>query len=87
MMSLVQELANQKNRGEKGKHKRCHDKKTTERRFGVGDYVMGFQSRKLNKLHSEWQGPVTITKKITNVIYEVNMGYGPKSIARSILMV
>ena len=65
--------------GEKGKHKQYHDKKATERRFGVGDYLLVFQPRKLNKLHNEWQGPVAVTKKITDVTYEVDMGYGPKS--------
>ena len=66
-MSLVRELANQKEIGEKGKHKQYHDKKETERRFGVGDYALVFQPRKLDKLHNEWQGPVTVTKKITDM--------------------
>ena len=77
-MSLVQELSNQKDTGEKGKHKQYHDKKATEKRFGLGDYVLVFQPRKLNKLHSEWQGPVTVMKKITDVTYEVNTGHGLK---------
>ena len=77
-MSVVRELANQKETGEKGKHKEYHDKKVTERRFGVGYYVLVFQPRKLNKLHNEWQGPVTVTKKITDVTYEVDIGHGPK---------
>ena len=77
-MSVIRELANQKETGEKGKHKQYHDKKATERRFGVGDYVLVFQPRKLDKLHNEWQGPVTVTKKITDVTYEVDMGHGPK---------
>ena len=76
-MSVVRELANQKETGEKGKHKQFHDKKATERRFGV-DYILVFQLRKLDKLHNEWQGPVTVTKKITDVPYEVDMGHGPK---------
>ena len=73
-MSVVRELANQKETGEKGKHKQYHNKKATERRFGVGDYVLVFQP----KLHNEWQGPVTVTKKITDVTYEVDRGHGPK---------
>ena len=77
-MSVVRELANQKETGEKGKHKQYHDKKATERRFGVGDYVLVFQPWKLDKLHNEWLGPVTVTKKITDVTYEVDMGHGPK---------
>ena len=77
-MSLVRELANQEETGEKGKHKQYHDKTATERRFGLGDYILVFQPRKLDKLHNEWQGPVTVTKKITDVTYEVDMGHGPK---------
>ena len=52
-MSVVRELAKQKEMGEKGKHKQYHDKKATERWFGVGDYALVFQPRKLNKLHNE----------------------------------
>ena len=44
----------------------------------MGNYVLVFQPRKLDKLHNEWQGPVTVTKKITDVTYEVNMGHRPK---------
>ena len=42
-MSVVRELANQKETGEKGKHKQYHDKNATERRFGVGDYGVSTQ--------------------------------------------
>ena len=52
-----------------------------------GDYVVLFQPRKLDKLHNEWQGPVTVTKKSTDITYEVDMGHGPKGMAHSILMV
>ena len=77
-VSVVRELAKQKEMGEKGKHKQYQDKNATERRFGVGDYALVFQPRKLYKLHNEWQGSVAVTKNITDVTYEVDMGNGPK---------
>ena len=43
-MSLVHELANQKEMREMGKNKQCHDKTMTERKYGMGDYVLGFSS-------------------------------------------
>ena len=40
--------------------------------------MLVFQPKKLSKLQSEWRGPVLITKKLTEVTYQVDLGQSPK---------
>ena len=58
--------------------KRFHDTKLVERNFNIGDCMLVFQPKKLSKLQSEWRGPVLITKKLTEVTYQVDLGQSPK---------
>ena len=56
---LVRELAN-KRREKRESTNSATIKKATERRFGVGNNLLVFQPKKLDKLHNEWQGLVTV---------------------------
>ena len=77
-LEIVQGMATIKEKEAKLAHKKYHDDKAIERSFNVGDYVLVFQPRRLSKLQNEWRGPVVITKKLTEVTYQVDLGQGPK---------
>ena len=40
----------------------------------MGDYVLVFRPIRKGKLENQWQGPFIITKTITEVIYQVDLG-------------
>ena len=73
-MELVREMAREKEEEEKDNQKFYYDRKNTERKFTVGDYVLVFRPRKTDKLLNEWQGPFIITEQITEVMYRVETG-------------
>ena len=73
-MELVREMAREKEEEEKDNQKFYYDRKTTERKFTVGDYVPVFLPRKTDKLLNEWQGPFIVTEQITEVTYRVDTG-------------
>ena len=75
---IVQEMAMIQENEAKLAHKKYHNDKAIERSFNAGDYVLVFQPRRLSKLQNEWRGPVVITKKLTEVTYQVDLGQGPK---------
>ena len=77
-LEIVRGMATIKEKEAKLAHKKYHDDKAIERSFNVGDYVLVFQPRRLTKLQSELRGPVVITKKLTEVTYQVDLGQGPK---------
>ena len=77
-LEIVQGMATIKGKEAKLAHKKYHDDKAIERSFNVDDYVFVFQPRRLRKLQNEWRGPVVITKKRTEVTYQVDLGQGPK---------
>ena len=77
-LDIVREMATTNEKEAKLAHKRFHDTKSVERNFNVGDCVLVFQPKKLSKLQSEWRGPVLITKKLTEVTYQVDLGQSPK---------
>ena len=67
-------MAIEKEEEEKDNQKFYYDRKNTERKITVGDYVLVFRPRKTDKLLNEWQGPFIVTEQITKVTYRVNMG-------------
>ena len=73
-MELVREIAREKEEEEKDNQKFYYDRKTTERKFTFGDYILVFRPRKTDKLLNEWQGPFIITEQITEVTYRVDTG-------------
>ena len=73
-IGLVQEMAQKNEQKQKESHKYYHDQRAVDRVFNVGEFVLVFCPRKTNKLHNEWQGPLIITKKITDVTYKVDLG-------------
>ena len=77
-LEIVQGMATIKEKEAKLAHKKYHDDKAIERSFNVGDYVLVFQPRRLSKLQNELRDPVVITKKLTEVTYQVDLGQGPK---------
>ena len=79
-LSSVRELASENESKAKSCHKLYHDRKAKNRNFEVGDQVLVFRLRKLNKLINEWKGPMTIVRKLTNVSYEVSAGQDPRSL-------
>ena len=58
---------------EKEMQKVYHDRKSVVREFSVGDYVLVFRPIRMGKLENQWQGPFIITKKITEVTYQVDL--------------
>ena len=52
-MEIVQEMAQESERKEKGLQKKVHDRKAQSRNFEVGDFVLVFRPRKANKLLNE----------------------------------
>ena len=44
------------------------------RNFDVGEYVLVFRSIRKNKLENQWQGPYIISKKLTEVTYQIDLG-------------
>ena len=73
-MELVQEMAFEREKGEKVKQKEQYDKKAKERVFEVGDFVLVFRPTLKNKLLNQWQEPFPIAKRITPVTYLVDLG-------------
>ena len=66
--------ANKREIKEKEMQKVYHDRKSVVREFSVGDYVLVFRPIRKGKLENQWQGPLIITKKITEVTYLVDLG-------------
>ena len=77
-LKIVQGMATIEEKEAKLAHKKYHDDKSIEKSFNVDDYVLMVQTRWLRKLQNEWKGPVVITKKLTEVTYQVDLGQGPK---------
>ena len=71
-LSTIRELASENERKAKSCHKLYRDRKAKNRNFEVGDQVLVFRPRKLNKLINEWKGSMTIVRKLTDVPYEVS---------------
>ena len=55
------------------KMKNNYDKHAKDRNFQVGDKVLVFLPEGRGKFESKWQGPYTITDKVGDVNYEVQM--------------
>ncbi len=53
--------------------KRWYDRNARERSFQTGDQVLVLLPTSSNKLTSQWYGPYPVTKKASNVTYEVDM--------------
>ena len=73
-IELVQELAYEREKGEKVKQKEHYDKKAREHAFKVGSFILVFRPTLKNKLLNQWQGPFPIAKIITPVTYSVDLG-------------
>ncbi len=73
-MELVRKMDREKKEEEKNNQKFYYDRKTTERKFTFGNYVLVFQPRKTDKLMNEWQCPFIFTEQITKVTFRVNTG-------------
>ena len=72
-MNEVHKLAGQHEKKAKSDMKLWYDKAARARSFTVGEQVLVLLPARKNKLLAEWQGPYVITKKITDVTYEVCM--------------
>ena len=73
-IEVVRELALERETKEKKAQKHHYDKKAVVREFEVGDYVLVFRPIRMAKLLNQWQGPYPISKKITDVTYQVDLG-------------
>ena len=73
-MQVVRDLAYEKEIKEKESQKFYHDKKSVVRNFDVGEYVLVFRPIRKSKLENQWQGPYIISKKLTEVTYQVDLG-------------
>ena len=72
-MELVREMAREKEEEDNDNQKFYDDRKTTERKFIVGDNVLVFWPRKTDKLLNKWHSPFIVTQQITEVTYRVDM--------------
>ena len=65
-LSSAREIAAQSIRGAQKKYKKAYDKKTAERLFRLGDWVLvkfpADESGKMRKLSRPWHGPYRVTK-------------------------
>ena len=61
-------------REEKGKQKKYHEESVKTRTFSMGDFVLVFRPTQHDKLSNQWQGPFPITKEVTPVTYQVDLG-------------
>ena len=73
-IEVVRELALERETKEKKAQKHHYDKKAVVSEFEVGDYELVFRPIKMAKLLNQWQGPYPISKKITDVTYQVDLG-------------
>ena len=73
-VEIVRDIARENEEEQKGLQKKYYDRKATERKFGVGDFVLVFRPTEQNKLQNEWHSPFIITKQITEVTYQVDTG-------------
>jgi len=55
------------------KMKHYYDRKSTERKFEIGDSVLILQPTSSNKLLAQWDGPHVITQCLENNNYLVQM--------------
>ena len=73
-MQVVRDLAYEKEIKEKESQKFYHDRKSVVRNFDVGEYVLVFRPTRKSTLENQWQGPYIISKKLTEVTYQVDLG-------------
>ena len=73
-IQVVRDLAYEKEIKEKESQKFSHDRKSVVRNFDVGEYVLVFRPIRKSKLENQWQGPYIISKKLTEVTYQVDLG-------------
>ena len=59
---------------EKESQKFYHNRKSVVRNFDVGEYLLVFRPIRKSKLENQWQGPYIISKKLTEVTYQVDLG-------------
>ena len=83
-MQVVRDLAYEKEIKEKESQKFYHDRKSVVRNFDVGEYVLVFRLIRKSKLENQWQGPYIISKKLTEVTYQVDLGTFGKDIKPSL---
>ena len=69
----MKELVNENEEHSKQEMKKWYDRKARQRSFREGDQVLVLLPSKSNKLLTDWMGPYTITKRISDVNYEVDM--------------
>ena len=55
------------------KQKKCYDLNAREQSLEVGEKVLVLLPTSTNKLLAQWQGPYEVVKKISKVVYQVEM--------------
>ena len=73
-MQVVRDIAYEKEIKEKKSQKFYLDRKSVVRNFDVGEYVLVFRPIRKSKLENQWQGPYIISKKLTEVSYQIDLG-------------
>ena len=73
-MQVVRDLAYEKDFKEIESQKFYHDRKSVARNFDVGEYGLVVRPIRKSKLENQWQGPYNISKKLTEVTYQVDLG-------------
>ena len=73
-LNEMSELAKEHLNVEQKKQKTYYDKNSRERRLSPGDKVLVLLPSSTNKLHALWKGPYRITRRISDVDYEVRVG-------------
>ena len=68
-----QELAAEQMREKQDKRKLWYDKNAVSRVFKVGDQVLVLATSKQNKMAVNWMGPGTVTSKVSETNYLVDL--------------
>ena len=69
----MKELVKESEEHSKQEMKKYYDRAALQRSFQEGDQVLVLLPSKSNKLLTDWMGPYSITKRVSDVNYEVDM--------------
>ena len=73
-VETLRDLAYKKEIKEKESQKFYHNRKSLVRSSDVGEYVLVFRPIRKSKLENQWQSPYIISKKLTEVTYQIDLG-------------
>ena len=73
-LETMTDIAREQKQNAQVLQKTWYDRAARDRSFDVGDKVLVLLPSASNKLQAKWQGPVRVTRKVTDLDYEVEFG-------------